>query len=64
MAHRSINGVDLWYEDSGGPGEVIVFHHGYTGSHDSWPPIVEQLRDEFRCVMMDGRGRRRQQPPR
>src|SRR4051794_19364665 len=55
MAHRSINGFDLWYED-GGSGEVIVFHHGYTGSHDSWPPIVEQLRDEFRCVMMDARG--------
>lgn len=56
MARRSINGVDLWYEDSGGSGDVIVFHHGYTGSHDSWPPIVHQLRDEFRCVMMDARG--------
>ena len=55
MARRSINGFDLWYEDSGS-GEVILFHHGYTGSHDSWPPIVAQLRDEFRCVMMDGRG--------
>ncbi len=56
MAHRSINGFDLWYEDSGGAGDVILFHHGYTGSHDSWPPIIEQLRGEFRCVMMDGRG--------
>ena len=56
MAQRSINGFDLWYEDSGGPGEVILFHHGYTGSHDSWPPIVEELRGEFRCVMMDARG--------
>ncbi|MEO5900382.1 MAG: alpha/beta hydrolase [Ilumatobacteraceae bacterium] len=56
MAHRSINGVELFYEDTGGTGEVIVFHHGYTGSHDSWPPIIEQLRDEFRCVMMDARG--------
>src|SRR4051794_6335869 len=55
MAHRSINGFDLWYED-GGSGEVILFHHGYTGSHDSWPPIVEQMRAEFRCVMMDARG--------
>src|SRR5689334_13424755 len=56
MAQRSINGFDLWYEDSGGDGEVILFHHGYTGSHDSWPPIVEQLRGEYRCVMMDSRG--------
>ena len=56
MGRRSINGVELFYEDTGGSGEVILFHHGYTGSHDSWPPIVEGLRDEFRCVVMDGRG--------
>jgi 3-oxoadipate enol-lactonase len=56
VAHRSINGVELFYEDTGGAGEVILFHHGYTGSHDGWPPIVEQLRDEFRCVTMDARG--------
>jgi pimeloyl-ACP methyl ester carboxylesterase len=56
MGRRSINGVELFYEDTGGSGEVILFHHGYTGSHDSWPPIVDQLRDEFRCVMMDARG--------
>jgi pimeloyl-ACP methyl ester carboxylesterase len=56
VAHRSINGVELFYEDTGGAGEVILFHHGYTGSHDSWPPIVAQLRDEFRCVIMDARG--------
>jgi pimeloyl-ACP methyl ester carboxylesterase len=56
VAHRSVNGVELFYEDTGGGGEVILFHHGYTGSHDTWPPIVGQLRDEFRCVMMDARG--------
>jgi pimeloyl-ACP methyl ester carboxylesterase len=56
MGRRSINGVELFFEDTGGSGEVILFHHGYTGSHDSWPPIVDQLRDEFRCVMMDARG--------
>jgi pimeloyl-ACP methyl ester carboxylesterase len=56
MARREVNGVELWYEDSGGDGPAVVFHHGYTGSHDSWPPIVEALRDRFRCVMMDCRG--------
>ena len=56
MAHRTVNGVELFYEDTGGAGEVILFHHGYTGSHDSWPDIVEQLRGEYRCVMMDARG--------
>jgi pimeloyl-ACP methyl ester carboxylesterase len=56
VARRSINGVELFYEDTGGSGEVILFHHGYTGSHDSWPPIIAQLENEFRCVMMDARG--------
>lgn len=56
MARRQVNGVELFVEDTGGPGEVILFHHGYTGSHDTWPAIVEELRDEFRCVMMDARG--------
>jgi pimeloyl-ACP methyl ester carboxylesterase len=56
MPHRLVNGVELFYEDTGGPGEAILFHHGYTGSHDTWPPIVEQLRGEYRCVMMDSRG--------
>jgi pimeloyl-ACP methyl ester carboxylesterase len=61
MGRREINGVELWYEDTGGVGAedgrpALLFHHGYTGSHDSWPPIVGQLRDRFRCVMMDSRG--------
>src|SRR4051794_29738800 len=56
MPRREINGVELWYEDTGGAGPVILLHHGYTGSHDSWPPIVAQLQGRFRCVMMDCRG--------
>jgi pimeloyl-ACP methyl ester carboxylesterase len=56
MPRREVNGVELWYEDTGGSGPAILFHHGYTGSHDSWPPIVDLLRDRYRCVMMDSRG--------
>lgn len=56
MPHRVVNDVELFYEDTGGPGDVILFHHGYTGSHDGWPPIIDQLRGEYRCVMMDARG--------
>ena len=56
MPTKTINDVELWFEDTGGSDEVILFHHGYTGSHDSWPPIVEALRDSYRCVMMDARG--------
>ena len=56
MARQLVNGVELYYEDTGGAGEVILFHHGYTGSHDSWPPIIDHLKDRYRCVMMDSRG--------
>lgn len=56
MPLQQINGAELYYEDTGGPGEVILFHHGYTGSHDTWEGIVDRLRDRFRCVVMDCRG--------
>ncbi|MDH3681818.1 MAG: alpha/beta hydrolase [Acidimicrobiia bacterium] len=51
-----INGTEIWYEDTGGSGETVLFHHGYTGSHDTWPPVIERLGDERRYVLMDGRG--------
>lgn len=56
MPRQLVNGVELWFEDTGGDGEVVLFHHGYTGSHDTWPPVVERLRGRYRCVMMDARG--------
>ncbi len=56
MPRQLVNGVELWFDDTGGAGEVILFHHGYTGSHDSWPDIVAVLKDRYRCVMMDSRG--------
>lgn len=56
MPHAHVNGADLYYEDSGGQGPVLLFHHGYTGSHDSWAEVTEQLRDRYRCIVMDSRG--------
>lgn len=60
MPTLDIDGTEIWFEDTGtGPGddrEVVLFHHGYTGSHDTWPPIIERLGADRRYVMMDGRG--------
>jgi 3-oxoadipate enol-lactonase len=56
MPHQQVNGVELYYEDTGGSGPAILFHHGYTGSHDGWSVITDQLRDRFRCIVMDCRG--------
>ncbi|MCP5028915.1 MAG: alpha/beta hydrolase [Actinomycetia bacterium] len=51
-----LNGTDIWYEDTGGDGEVVLFHHGYTGSHDTWPQIIDRMRPDRRYLMMDARG--------
>ena len=55
MPTHNVNGVDLFYDQTG-DGDPILFHHGYTGSHDSWPPVIDQIKDRYRCIVMDGRG--------
>lgn len=55
MATANVNGVELYYEEHGS-GPPILFHHGFTGSHDGWVPIAERLQDRFRCILMDSRG--------
>lgn len=56
MAHATINGASLYFEDHGGSGPAIIFHHGYTGSHDSWEIVAPALASDYRCIVMDGRG--------
>ena len=55
MPHTTVNGVDLFHDEAGS-GPPILFHHGYTSSHDTWDGVVERLQDRFRCIVMDGRG--------
>jgi 3-oxoadipate enol-lactonase len=55
MPHAQVNGVSLFY-DVRGEGEPVLFHHGYTGSHDSWEEVVPHLTGRYRCIVMDCRG--------
>ncbi len=55
MPYANIHGTELFYDEQGS-GEAILFHHGYTGSHDSWEDVVPRLKDRYRCVVMDARG--------
>ena len=55
MPRATINGAQLFYEEAGS-GPAVLFHHGYTGSHDSWSDVVPALADRYRCVVMDARG--------
>ena len=55
MPLANVNGVDLFYEESGS-GEPIIFQHGYTGAHESWDGVIERMRDRYRCIAIDARG--------
>jgi len=55
MAHATINGVELFYDEHGS-GEPLIVHHGYTGSHYSYDDVVPHLAKKYRVIRMDGRG--------
>lgn len=56
MPHLSINGGEIYYEDTGGPGEPIVFSHGLLWSCRLYDAQVGALRDHYRCIAYDHRG--------
>jgi 3-oxoadipate enol-lactonase len=56
MPHVSINGSEIYYEDTGGGGESIVFSHGLLWSCRMYDGQVGALRDRYRCVAYDHRG--------
>ncbi|MDB9311525.1 alpha/beta hydrolase [Spirulina sp. CS-785/01] len=66
MAKITISGVSHSYDftspvaDSDAP--VLVFLHGWLLSRCYWQPLVEQLRDRYRCLTYDLRGFGESQP--
>ncbi|MCP4119211.1 MAG: alpha/beta hydrolase [Desulfobacteraceae bacterium] len=55
---RSINGIDLYYEECG-TGPAMVFIHGLGENADSWKYQVACFKAGFRTVTMDLRGHHR-----
>ena len=56
MPKKTVNGVQLFYDELGS-GEPLILHHGYTASHDVWLELIApRLADRFRCIVMDARG--------
>lgn len=55
MPTATINGFEMFYEETGA-GDPIIFGHGYAGSHESWGGVVERLSDRYRCIALDFRG--------
>ncbi|MFI6056302.1 alpha/beta fold hydrolase [Streptomyces violascens] len=55
MPYASVNGQQLYFEDTGGDGPVVVFSHGNLMNRRMWEPQVRALGEEFRCVVWDAR---------
>ncbi|TMA21242.1 MAG: alpha/beta hydrolase, partial [Deltaproteobacteria bacterium] len=61
MPRIQVDGAELQYEDSGGPGEPVVFAHGLLWSTTLFRFQVEALRGEYRCIAFDFRGQGKSQ---
>ena len=57
MPYLTLLGVDLYFEDTGGPGTPVVFLHALTGTADSWVYQVPAFTAAgYRCITYDRRG--------
>jgi 3-oxoadipate enol-lactonase len=56
MPPLSLNDTEIYYEDTGGPGEPIVFSHGLLWSCRMYDAQVGALCDRYRCIAYDHRG--------
>jgi 3-oxoadipate enol-lactonase len=56
MGYMTKGGFRLYYEDTGGPGPVLLFLHGAGGNHVSWWQQVPVFAEEYRCITADQRG--------
>jgi len=55
MPRVALNGVELYYEDSGS-GVPVVFCHEFAGDYRSWDPQVRALGRSYRCITYNYRG--------
>jgi pimeloyl-ACP methyl ester carboxylesterase len=55
MPYADVNGQRLYFEDTGGDDDVIVFSHGLLMDHEMFAPQVDALSDHWRCITWDER---------
>lgn len=63
MARLTVDGVDLYYEETGSGEETLVFSHGLLLDTRMFEPQVEAFRDRYRCIAYDHRGQGRSAVP-
>lgn len=59
MPDIRVNGTTLHVQDTGGPGEPIVFSHGLLWNTSLFAPQMAAFRDRYRCIAYDHRGQGR-----
>lgn len=55
MPQAKVNGVKLYYTESGA-GEAIIFVHEFAGDYRSWQPQVRYFSRRYRCIAYNARG--------
>lgn len=56
MPISNSNGAKIYYEDTGGTGDTIVFSHGLLFSGAMFEAQVAHFQSRFRCITFDHRG--------
>ncbi len=59
MPYKTINGANLYYEETGSGPETLVFSHGLLMSGDMFADQVRAFSDRYRCISFDHRGQAR-----
>ncbi len=54
--YLQINGTELYFEDTGGEGEPILFSHALLLDTKLFAPQVEHFKKKYRCISYDHRG--------
>lgn len=63
MPRERIGEVELYYEIQGEGESVVAFVNGVAMTVQSWGPILEHFRQDFRCVLHDCRGQLMSEKP-
>ena len=63
MPKVKVNGVELFYEQTGNSGEPLVLVHGSWVNHHNWDRVVPILAQSFQVVTYDRRGHSQSERP-
>ncbi|GAC1632902.1 MAG: alpha/beta fold hydrolase [Nevskia sp.] len=56
MPYAFVNNQNIFYEDTGGDGPVLMFSHGLLMDHTMFAPQIAAFRERYRCIAWDERG--------